>query len=667
MKTTTTRTGSGKVFLFLFLLFAGFSATHAQLASFTRAYTFSNLSRLPYNNSNMILTPYYGSDDYKPGYLMASNVESGGVLSVKLTAIHPSGAQMWTKTYRGYGNNGYGDTRCFALTRDSRDNGYVLTGYRNNLATGMDELWLFKVDKNGNFIQDYSFTTDVVPCTKGGPFIELPCQEFTAPNFYGMDILQVAHDKDSFQNGDFVISGFVSNKPSVDDYKRLKRNFVWRFYLAQLSGPVSVLSPVVHTRYLKVFHAFGNNNDNEPTSDDLSNEIQEMPKLGIMLLGHTPSPSPATDPVAPTRRPYYALINYDGGGASTFHPTVFQYANYTRNVAMNNVRTLYGKDDIIYMLGYLYKTHSFSLTPIKPTSGAAGLTHYYYAPNVTDLPAFSMYQNRTNSDELVVMGYRLGLNEPIQADYVHPYTIKIGKNGRIISKFNLEAIRSPAYVGYTPADPVGGVDYFRPFEKVFPPVTLPEIGTTNQHLQANDGAVAGVLYRNFGGGTIERFHATVSQFRNITEDAECHPYQLSPAKDSTQLLYSEFRFNINNIDLNMTEYLTVVANGGGEYGCGDIPEQRQAGPGNAAMSTETGFSLYPNPAGERITIAYDGTEQEVSIGVYDLTGRMLLSHDKVVLGGQPYELGLETLIPGVYVISITDQEGKAERFRIIKQ
>ncbi len=39
----------------------------------------------------MIITPYYGSDLVKPGYLMASNVDEGG-LSVKLTAL----------TYRRY-------------------------------------------------------------------------------------------------------------------------------------------------------------------------------------------------------------------------------------------------------------------------------------------------------------------------------------------------------------------------------------------------------------------------------------------------------------------------------------------------------------------------------------------------------------------------------------
>lgn len=665
MKTTTSPKGAGKGFLFLLLLLAGFTA-QAQLASFTRTYSFSNLSRVAYNQSNMIVTPYYGSDEYKPGYLMATNVENGGILSVKLTAIHPSGTQMWTKTYRGYNGNEYGDTRCFALTRDRRDNGYVLTGYRSNVTTGKDELWVFKVDAAGNFMHDYSFTTDVVPCTKGGPFIELPCQEFANPNFYGMDILQVAHDKDSFQNGDFVITGFVSDKPAVDNYKRLKRNFIWRFYLAQI-GPAT-LSPIVHTRYLKVFHSWGINNDNEPTSEDFSNEIQEMPGHGIMILGHVTGSGPSTSPVLIARRPYYALVNYDGGGMSTLHSSVFQYANYTETGAMKNVRTLFGKDEIIYMLGYYYPTHSFSLTAIKPTSGAAGLTHLYYAPNVADLPAFSMYQNRTNSSELVIMGYRLGLNEPVSADYVHPYTIKIGKNGRILSKFNLEAIRSPAYNTYTPADPVpGGVDYFRPFEKVFPLATLPEIGTVNQHLQANDGAVAGVLYRNFTGGLVERFHATLSQFRNITEDAECHPYQLSPDKDSLQFVYKEFRFNINNIELEMTGYETRVTDGGAEYGCSQIPEQRQAGPGNIAASAQTGFTLYPNPAGEQITIAYEGAAQDMDIAVYDLTGRMLQSHDKVAMDHQPYALNLGQLIPGVYVIVVTDQAGHAEKFRIIKE
>lgn len=663
MKTFSILKRGAMALLPVLLFLAGISSASAQLASFTRTYGSSPLSRVGYNNSNMILSPYYGTDELKPGYLVASNVESGGSLSVKLMAIHPDGSVYWSKIYRGDAGSGYSNTRCFAMTHDSRDNGYLLTGYRTNPDTRRDELWLLKVDENGNAILDFSFSADNVPCSYGGA-VELPCKEFVSPSFYGMDILQVASDTKKEWNGDFVIAGFLSEKPAVDNYKTLKRNFVWRFQMP-IFGPITPLSPGVDTRFLKVFHSWGNaGSDNQPTSEDFANEIHEIPELGIMVVGHVTGEPQTPSPPSVERRPYYALMNYDGGGSSMLHSSVFRYAHFTHSGVMKNVRAMYGKDDIIYMLGYYYPTHSFSITPIKPSSGGAGRTNLYYAPNVADLPAFSMFQSRNNSDVLVVMGYRLGLNEPIPSDYVHPYTINIRKSGQILSKFNLETIRSPLYTSYTPGNP-GGIDYFRPFEKVFPIATLPEIGVQNIHLGYNDAAVAGVLYHDFG-STIKRFHTTVSQFKDMSGDAECHPYQLSPAKDSLQFAYEEFKFNINNIDLNVTHYQTLAAIGTAAYGCDNIPQQRTV-PVSAGEQTAGAFSCYPVPAHGQVFIRYSGDAADMKLSLSDVTGRILFTKEKVAMSSTPYTLGLESLIPGIYVITLTDPQGRAEHLRIIKE
>jgi hypothetical protein len=665
MKTMLKLKRGARLLLYPLFLGSGLSATQAQLNSFTHTYVASDgLSRVDPNNSNMIMTPYYGSDLRKSGYLMASNIEQGGALAVKLTAIHPTtGMQTWSRIYRGDAGSGYGNTRCFAITHDRNDNGYVLTGYRNNLDTKRDELWLMKIDADGNFITDFSFSADSIPCFTDGAS-ERPCQIFYEPSFYGLDILQVAQDPDSVKNGDFVVTGFLSDKPAIEEYAVRKRSFVWRFRYSRLSGSAT---PGIVTRYLKVFHGTSAREAGyEPTSEDYTYDVQEIPKYGLMLLGHIPSGRFIPRPPAPPRRPYYALMNYDGGGAATLHSTVFNYANHTNN-DVRHVRTLLGKDDVIYMLGYYYPTHSFTITPMKPVSGGTGITRIYYSPDARDMPAFSMFQSRNNSDELVIMGYRLGVNEGVRNDYIHPYTIKISKGGTILSKFNLEAIRSPLYNSYAPGNP-GGNDFFRPFETVFPLATNPEIGLLNNHIGYNDAVVAGVLYRGFTSIT-QRYHATATQFKDITEDAECHPYRLGPDQDSVVLPYNPVIFTINNISFHATRYRTFMTDAFTDYGCADIPQQKEAPTGVALeQAGDKSFSLYPNPAHDQITIRFSGDNQEMQVAVLDITGRILSTETNVTLGSnQPYTLNLSKLVPGVYIIAISDGNGSAERFKIVKE
>lgn len=650
-----------RLLLYPALVIAGLSGAHAQLNSFTHTYIAPDGSvRVDQNNSNMIMAPYYGSDHYKPGYLMASNVESGGVLSVKLTAIHPTtGLPSWTKTYKGYGESDYGNTRCFALTPDIRDSGYVLTGYRNNVKTKRDELWLMKVDKDGNTMNDFSFSADSIPCTTNGP-LERPCTMFSRPSFYGMDIVQILNDPAARTKGDFAITGFLSDKPAVGEYMVRKRSFVWRVSLNSLTRPG------YSTRYLKVFHN-GDQNSRipQPTSEDYTYEIQEIPEYGLMLLGHIPGGNLATDPASVERLPYFALLKYDGGGTSTLHSNVFTYANFNKYETAKHVRTLLGKDNVIYMLGYFYKTHSFFVTPIKPASGGVGLTRLFDAPDAADMPAFSMYQSSYNSNELIVMGYRLGINEGVRQDYVHPYVIHIDKQGHVLSKFNLEQIRSPYYVDYAPADP-GGTDYFRPFEKVFPLATMPEIGQMNHHLGYNDPAVAGVLYREFT-SRIERYHATASQFRNITDEAACHPYVLHPETDSIEFPYNPLIFNINNIKFTATRYLTEVSDASLDYGCEEIPQRKDGTTAVNNVAPASLFQVYPNPAHDQVTLRYNGDNKNMQVSVLDITGRVIYAANNVTMGQQPYTVDVSKLAPGIYTIVVADAAGQSERFKIVKE
>jgi hypothetical protein len=635
----------------------GSPVSYAQLPSFTRAYEITGpFTRISNNNSNMIVTPYYELSIIgarSGGYLMANNVNDGdGNMVVRLTAVTSNGSIIWSKAYGTWERS----VRCFAITYDSRDNSYVLTGYRSNgdFERRRDKLWVLKVDKDGNALREYSFSAASIPCTiEGNP--EKPCTTFINPSIYGMDIIQVKKDKDDTQNGDFVITGFVSEKPAVEDEKVLKRNFVWRFRIPATNDPIDYL-PI--TKFLKVFHSWGNASDNEPTKDDFSNELQEIPGYGLMVTGHV-TPEPIT-PSPPTveMRPYYALMKYDGGGSSIDHSDVFAYANYYYEGQRKHVRVLYGKDDVIYLLGYSYPKHAFTITPMKPASGGLGYTNIYASSYAKDLPAFSMFESRNNSDELVVMGYHLGLDE--RQDYVHPFTIMIAKNGNILSKFNLETISSQGYLSYAPADPVNGKDFFKPFDKIFPQATLPEIGLLNKHLGANDAVVAGVhrssLSRNGA------FNAALTQFETITEKAECKPYNLLPERDSVLLPYPKFKFNINNFEFLTEEIRPVVSETGTILTCREMGSEAIKASGMYNISgTEAAFTIYPNPATEVVNIKAD-IAGEYKLEISTITGASIYR----AAYNYTHTVSVQDWADGIYILKITGGDGLQHTYKLVK-
>lgn len=641
----------------LLSLALGSNSTYAQLPSFTRAYEITGpFTRVSNNNSNMIVTPYYQPSIIgarSAGYLIANNVNDGdGSMVVRLTAVTSNGSIIWSKAYGTWERN----VRCFAITYDSRDNSYVLTGYRSNseFERRRDKLWVLKVDKDGNALREYSFSASNIPCTIGGN-PEKPCTTFITPSIYGMDIIQVKKDKDETQNGDFVITGFVSEKPAVEEEKVLKRNFVWRFRIPATNDPIDYLP---QTKFLKVFHSWGNASDNEPTKDDFSNELQEIPGYGLMVTGHV-TPEPIT-PSPPTveKRPYYALMKYDGGGSSIKHTDVFAYANYYYEGQRKHVRVLYGKDDVIYLLGYSYPKHAFTITPMKPASGGLGYTNIYTSSDAKDLPAFSMFESRNNSDELVVMGYRLGLSE--REDFLHPYTIKIAKDGTILSKFNLETIRSQGYLSYAPADPVNGNDFFKPFDKVFPQATLPEIGLINKHLAANDAVVAGVHRSplSLNGA----FNAALTQFETITEKAECKPYSLPPQRDSVLLPYPDFKFNINNFEFLTEEIKPVVSETGTILTCREMGTEAIKASGMYNISgPETAFTIYPNPATEVVNIQAS-IPGEYTLQISTITGASIYT----AVYSYTHTVPVHNWTDGIYLMKITSKEGQQYMYKLVK-
>ncbi|XZF16140.1 T9SS type A sorting domain-containing protein [Chitinophagaceae bacterium MMS25-I14] len=643
----------------------------AQFASFTRAFEVTGpLTRTSNNNSGMIVTPFYGtpiSQLDNRGYLLASNVDNGnGGFVVKLTAVKTNGDQVWSKTYGDFTAN----IRCFSVTRDARDNGYVLTGYKSNTvdAKRRDYLWLLKVDGYGNALKEYSFSADSIPCFYSNGQLIAPCHSFAHPSIYGTSIIQVSQDPDSAKNGDFVVAGFLSESPAVENYTTLKRNFVWRFRVAAGTPPTTDTFAAAEplTRFLKVYHSWGNaGSDNQPTSEDFATDLQEVAGHGIMVLGHVTGAPVTPTPPSVVRRPYYALLNYDGGGSSVNSSVVFKYADYTNTADIKNVRTVYGSDDAIYMLGYYYPAHSFTVTPIKTTAGAAGLTRIYYSSAATDMPGFSMLENNANSSELVVMGYRLKpLSSPGTSiiNFVHPYTIRVTKGGTIVSKFNLDSIKSSGYINYTPANPDSNRDYFRPFENsAFPLAAVPGTGTMDSHMGKNDAAVAGVLYGSLG--TIgNHYNATLSQFQQISNDAECHSYQLPPLKDSILLSYNTVSFNINNVSFKATRYSTVVTNTGTDHLCAQIqPTERKAVTGLAENNNDQ-FAIYPNPAAEAVTLE-SGTDRAFTYKITNITGAVISSGSFV----RKTILSVGNWADGIYLVHITGESGWQKVYKFVKQ
>lgn len=643
----------------------GLSPAKAQLASFTRAYQ-DRLTPSPfpldYNNTNMITVPYYGGVSSPKGYLVANNVDDdNGHLIVRLTAVAPDGSASWSRTYGKFGEN----VRCFAVTPDKRDLGYLLTGYRYNPATGRDDLWLLKVDREGNARREFSFNTDSIPCTKQGNPL-LPCQTLHAPHFYGMDILQIEDDTAAKTKGEFAVVGFVSEKSSEEEYHTLKRNFVWRFRMSTLDDTLSRPNP--GTVYLKVFHGLGIGN-NEPTDQELANEIQEIPGFGLMILGHTKgiqSPGPVPTPYDGVMYPYYTLLNYNGGGSSSIiSSVVFSHAWETLNTDQKNVRTLYGKDGYVYMLGYYQPTQAFTLTVLKP-SGSQGNTNRYYTDQTENVPAFSMYQSKSNSDELMIMGYRLGYDYSVQQDFMHPYTIMVKKDGTPLTKFNIEQIRSNQYNGYSPSDPISGQDYFKPMEKYFPPATLPEIGQMNYHLGYEDAQVAGVLHRKLPGGSQEHFHATLSQFTVVEKEAECHPLTVPVYVKELPLDYDKISWNINLIRFKTTVYTTNERKTGPYYKCDEIPEAKDfaatQGRRNGLNNEEQAVRLFPNPATDMLQVQGVAGES-YSYSITTVTG--------VLVGSGSFEqqtsIALGDWANGVYLITLDSRNGVQHRYRFIKQ
>jgi PKD repeat protein len=95
--------------------------------------------------------------------------------------------------------------------------------------------------------------------------------------------------------------------------------------------------------------------------------------------------------------------------------------------------------------------------------------------------------------------------------------------------------------------------------------------------------------------------------------------------------------------------------------CIDIPSSL------TELSPESGFRIFPNPAGSGATLSFTETTQtDLQLTLYDLWGRSVLSA-LVPAGTQQTSIDLALLPPAVYWVEVRGEEGKVGRVRLVKQ
>ena len=77
-------------------------------------------------------------------------------------------------------------------------------------------------------------------------------------------------------------------------------------------------------------------------------------------------------------------------------------------------------------------------------------------------------------------------------------------------------------------------------------------------------------------------------------------------------------------------------------------------------SSATAFSVYPNPAHDKVTVSIDVKEQTgFNLTLRDMSGRVILSEDREGTAGiNAYELDLKGFAKGIYMLEVQSANDK---------
>jgi hypothetical protein len=114
----------------------------------------------------------------------------------------------------------------------------------------------------------------------------------------------------------------------------------------------------------------------------------------------------------------------------------------------------------------------------------------------------------------------------------------------------------------------------------------------------------------------------------------------------------------------MKKQLTLVLSDGSPSHTSQRDEEAQQ-----QMLAESTISLSPNPTTGLTNVAFElPAEQPFSIRAYDMSGRLVLSHDGMAVeGAKSYSLNLGNFADGVYLIDFQSEGYKAQKRLVVQK
>jgi len=110
----------------------------------------------------------------------------------------------------------------------------------------------------------------------------------------------------------------------------------------------------------------------------------------------------------------------------------------------------------------------------------------------------------------------------------------------------------------------------------------------------------------------------------------------------------------------------IVGNGSYELNTKASKPQQRPSPEETGKTTKSAYSVYPNPTYDMISVIYEGARKEVTLQLTDLVGRVLLSKQGQI-DLAPLQISLAPLPAGMYILTVKDQSGATEQFKVVKQ